>query len=569
MTDQAKEECIYNIYQDLIKYSNEKIADLICSNIENNILINFILLQIKCKNTDLLQLMWYIFKKHDYVRDIINNSMIELLIASFDDSTTFFELFKWYEEFGYNSISISSNITTALYIQANKYPKLRSYLIQIINNLDNTDAIHNRTIFFIHDEAEMIKPYFPKDKSHMNRMIIRCYQYDAINTLKQIQYKNKIKFNDMAWYLLSPMCFNKHMEESKRNPYEDDFFANTWIEYVCASMHWDYLPLIINKLTISMWKVIKNYFYMGYLNITFVMVLIHQMKINNIPYEKLKSSKLKFLEVDYASYLRENNLYDYFANTRGLIVRNPPLKDNALETTVVSVTSMLVIFNERRIDALTEIIFDSSLNMSHKYKAEIKHVDYLLENNQLGWDEKTIKTYNNFKLIMSRIMDEADLSQDLVNKYNSFIPLARNRMPETYQLRYINHFLNLYKKITITKFKDEFKMIYDSCIELKQEYIKKIRKDTDTKLDHKILYVLPENPSIFDQFKNLIENSDCYDYSKDQTNTFWINELSDNKLIKNIVRNMLAKYHVPIQEIIPILYNYYSNYATEEHFFLE
>jgi hypothetical protein len=112
-------------------------------------------------------------------------------------------------------------------------------------------------------------------------------------------------------------------------------------------------------------------------------------------------------------------------------------------------------------------------------------------------------------------------------------------------------------------------MIYDSCIQLKQIYIKKIRIDTNTKLDHKISFVIPDIASIYDQFKYLIENSECYDYSQDHTNKFWIDELSDNKTIRNIVRNMLTKYHVAIQEIIPVLYNYYSHYATEEHFFLE
>jgi hypothetical protein len=72
-------------------------------------------------------------------------------------------------------------------------------------------------------------------------------------------------------------------------------------------MHWDYLPIMINNLTVDMWKVIKNYFYMGYLSVTFVMVLIQQMKINNIPYEKLKSNTLKFLEADYVPFLVENN----------------------------------------------------------------------------------------------------------------------------------------------------------------------------------------------------------------------------------------------------------------------
>jgi hypothetical protein len=139
MSDQTKEDCIYDIYEDLLKYTNEKIANLICYNIELDIITNFLFLQIKGKNTTLLQLLWYVFKKYDYMRYLINDNMIELLIASFDDSITFFELFKWYEEFGCNTTSVSSNITTALYIQANKYPELKKFLIQIINQINNKD----------------------------------------------------------------------------------------------------------------------------------------------------------------------------------------------------------------------------------------------------------------------------------------------------------------------------------------------------------------------------------------------------------------------------------------------
>jgi len=569
MTDQEKEDCIDNIYQDLVKYSNKNISNIVCDYISKKLIIHFIFLQIKGNNTTLLQLLWYVFKNYEYMREIINNNMIQLLIASFDNSDTFFEMFKWYEEFSYNRETASSDITVALYIQANKYPTLKKHFFEIIHQINNVNNIQFRTIFFINDEVDIIKPYLINNNSVTNRIIIRCYHYDAINTLKQIQYKYKIKFFNVSWYLLSPLCFNNHMDESKRNPYDDEIFATNWINYVCVSLHWDYLPTMINKLTAPMWKIIKNYFYMGYLDLRFITVLFHQMKLNDIPYEKLKSNSLKFVVNDNESFLKENNSYDIFANTKGIVIKNLDLDNIALESTVVSVTSMMVIFSEKRIDALTEIIFDSTLNLSSKYKSEIKYIDDLLENNQLGWNTTQIKTYNNFKMIMNRIMDEANLIQNLIDKYNSFIPLNQNNMPNTYQLRYLNHFINIYKKITIKKFKDNMTDIYNSCVKLKHEFIKIIRKETNTTLDHNILFVLPENATILDQFKNLIENSSCYDYSKDNLNDFWINELKDNDIIRNIVRNMLARYHVPIQEIIPVLYNYYNNYATEEHFFLE
>ena len=569
MSEQTKDDCIYDIYQDLLKYSNEKIANLICYNIERNIIINFLIIQIKGKNTTLLQLLWFVFKKYDYMRDLINNSMLHLILTSFDNSHTFFELFKWYEEFGYKETNVSSNITLALYIQANKYPEIKKYLFQIINRINNKNNVHNSVLFFIHDDVDVIKPYFTKDPELTLRMINVSYQYDAINTLKQIQYKNKIKFFTMHWYLLSPHVFNQHMIDNKRNPFENDEFSLNWINFICSTYHWDYLPIIINKMTPAMWKKLIEYFYMGYLTQMFVMVLFQQMKLNNIPYEKLKSNKLKFIPSDNLPFLIENNLIHIFENSKGYIVSHSKLDDNMLEVTQISIPSLLIIFGEKRINELTEIIFEFTLNMSNRYNSEINYIDKLLLDDQLGWDAKTIKTYENFKMIMARIIDEANLAQDLVNKYNSFLPLTYNRLPYPYQLRYINHFINSYNKFTIKLFKDQLKTFCDSWIRAKQDIIKEIRKETNSELDHKIFYVLPENPTIYDEFKNVIENSDCYDSSKEHYNNYWINELNDNKLIKNIVRNMLVRYHVVIQEIIPILYRHYSYYATEEHLFLE
>ena len=571
MEKQTKLDCINDVYNNLVKYTNDNIIDIVCDSIETDVIVNFLFLQIKGSNIPFIKLLFHTFKNSPYMRDIINNSMIELLIASFDNTETFVEMFHWFEEFGYTLQTINPNIITEIFIQGNKYPTINKYVYLIIDKIDISNIIHNNTIFFIYDDINIIKKYFSKNKDIINKMLIKCYYYDAINTLKQIQYKNKINFFDIEWYLLSPECFNNHMIKSERNPYENNIFAEKWTEYICYALRWDYLPLMINNMTVPMWKKLSNYFYMGYLTKRFVTILFHQMKINNIPYEKLKSKLLKFNPADSLDYLQENNLYNIFKNNAGYIIKNKQLDEMeiALETTVLSVTAMLVIFEEKNIEALIEIIFNTSLNMSQKYDLEIKYIDNFLKNNQLGWNDKQIKTYENFKIIMAKIIDQANLCYDLVTKYNSFIPIVNNSMPYSYQLRYINHFINLYNKLTLKKFKDVCDKMYNSCIKLKQLYIKDIRTETNTDLDNKIFFVPPKNATIFDRFRNLIENSACYDYSNEQSNKFWIDELYDNKLIQNIVRNMLTKYHVPIQEIIPVLYNCYSYYATEEHLFLE
>jgi hypothetical protein len=566
---QLVNDCIHDIYDDLLKYCNEKIASIVCDNIQKNVIINFLFYQIKAKNTPLLQMLHTVFKKYDSIREVLNNHMIDLLLSSFSDPNTFFEIILWFDEFGYNSNKLSENFIVEIYIQSTNYPVLKKYFYQMIKHFNNKNIVTSKTIFYIHDEVDIIKQYLPKDKNELNLIMIRCYQYDSLNTLKHIQYKYKMNFFDVQWYLLSPITFMDHIEDSNKNPFENITFAKAMTEYICTALRWDYLPLIINKLSLPMWQILTSYFYMGYLNKTFISVLFHQMKINNIPYTNLKSSSLKFIESTNKNYLVENNLYDIFTNHRGLIIKLPQLSEIALETSILSIPSMLIVFSQKRIDALSEIVFDSSLNLSIKYKYEIKYFDSLIETNQLGWDNEDLKLYSNFKLIMSRIIDEANLSYKLVNDYNSYLPLGKNQMPFTYQLRFINHFINTYNKITISLFKNKFKIILNSCIEMKKIFLINIRKETNTKLDPNIFFKLDENSDILDEFKDLIENCDSFDYNHEDINDSWVNELSDNKIIKNIVRNMLTKYHVPIQKIIPILYRHYANYATQEHFFLE
>jgi len=568
----TREESINLICEDLLKLSNEKITNIIYNILLNNLLPNFIILQIKCKNITLLQLLFLILKKYDYSRFIINKAMIDLILSSFDDNIVFFEIFKWYEEFSYSDESVTPNITIVLYMHARKFPKLNSYLHTIINRIISPHAIYNRSIFFIHDESNIIKPFFSKDPNITKDIIIRSYQYNATNTLNQIQYKNKIKFFDMEWYLLDPDVFNKHMIASKRNPYENEQFCINWMEYICSALRWDYLPLIVNNMTQPMWKILITTFYKGYITIPFTQILFHQMKLNNIPYEKLQSRTLLFCESDLITYLKKINVYHLFSNKNNklkLVPKPPSMTDNALDVTVMSVSSMMVIFSTKNISALSEIIFDSSLHLSTKYYDEIKYIDNLLNTNQLGWDEDNIKLYTNYKLIMQRILDEVNILQDLYNEYNSFLPVYQNNLPYPYQLRYINKLLNKYKTLKMKLFQNKYNTQYEILTKLRYNYIKKIREDTNTNLDPAIIYTPPEISSIYDQFKNLIENSENVELIHEDTNQFWIDELSDHKLIQRIVRNMLKKYYVAIQEIIPVLYNYYSHYATEEHFFLE
>ena len=66
----TKEECIIYIYEDILKLSDENIASLVYQTIKNDILIKFLFVQIKNKNLSFLQLLWFVFKKYDYILNI-------------------------------------------------------------------------------------------------------------------------------------------------------------------------------------------------------------------------------------------------------------------------------------------------------------------------------------------------------------------------------------------------------------------------------------------------------------------------------------------------------------------
>ena len=149
MEKQTKLDCINDVYNNLVKYTNDNIIDIVCDSIETDVIVNFLFLQIKNSNITFIKLLFHTFKNSPYMRDIINNSMIELLIASFDNSETFVEMFNWFEEFGYTLQTINPNIITEIFIQGNKYPTINKYVYLIIDKIDISNIIHNNTIFFI------------------------------------------------------------------------------------------------------------------------------------------------------------------------------------------------------------------------------------------------------------------------------------------------------------------------------------------------------------------------------------------------------------------------------------
>jgi hypothetical protein len=533
---------------------SEESSNDICKYIDKGELTQFLILLIKNKNCTLLQFLWTVFKDFDKIRMAINSSMIHLILSSLDESITFFEIFKWYEEFGSSCNQISSNIVTVIYLRGISYPLLKPSILKLIGNQDNLDNVNNRTIFFIYDEIDIIKPYINNNMDDVKRYMIRAYWYDAINTLIEIQKINKLPFYSIGWYLLSTPVFNQVISKYNQNIYDDIPFSDNFAKYICISNRWEFLPDTIPKLTESMWKHIKTYFYMGYLTTRFVMVLFHQLKKHNISITILKSNVLEFNSAsEFVEYLKQNNYYSTFSTEKlkyKLREKIDFLKDDILDASIVSATTMMVIFDENNFNSLNEIVFDCSLYLSNRYNTEINYIDFLLKNDGLGWDNKMIDTYSKFKKLMSYIIDQANIGQQLATKFNSYLPLENIEFNIPYRLRIINTMISIYNKLKIKKFQEEYNMIYTNCIALKVTLV------NDINILSK--YYINTNKtthqnSINNLLSDLIDNCDSYTYSKRHYNQNILDLLKYNTYIQSLVKLMLDIFQIPIQDILPIL----------------
>lgn len=527
---------------------NEDDALSICKFIFDNQLLQFLLLLIKNKNMNLLQFLWTVFKEIDDVRFLINECMIYMLLASLDDNITFFEIFKWYEEFGCHTENISSNTITALFLKGAVFPQIKPLIIKLIKTLDNFENVNNRTIFFIYDEVDIIKPYIKNEAENIKRFMIRCYWFDSVNTLIKIQNTVKLPFFGVGWYLLSTPAFNQIMTKFNKKFYEHEDFANNFAKYLCVSNRWEFLPTIIQNITQGMWNKFSLYFYMGRLTDTFVCVLFHQMNKHKIPLTKLKSNILYFNHTSkYIEFLKINNYYDIF-KTEGLkdkiIKPVDSFADGILDASLPVVTPLMIIFECNNIDAIHEIVFDCSLYLSNRYKSEIEYIDSLLSNNELGFTDKMKKTYTDFKLIMNEIINDGHLGQKLVTKYNAYLPLETSGYSAPCKLKIINSIINMYNNLKIKKFKEEYNFIYNTCINIKETIIielKLIMKDAFSK-----------SSSIDKDFVNLIVNDDNYNYLNNNYQNV-LDLLKYNTDIQAKVQFMVEILQVPIVSILPIL----------------
>ena len=299
---------------------------------------------------------------------------------------------------------------------------------------------------------------------------------------------------------------------------------------------------------------------------------------------KICKSYLKSLTFFFCFFLINNNLFGQITNQKvptvddqRKIQQNPTLKKSPqeifkepVEDDQIKKEEMKIILKKINFDGNT--IFTSeklqevvknfinieidlkdvqniSKELSFFYKSQGYWANAVIPEQDIKNQELLVRIYEGKvgKFIIKKDEKDIPISEDKLLKYlqNN---LEKDQVLRIDQLdsnlKIINSILNMYSSLKINKFKEEYKFVYNTCIDIKETIIielKLIIKDAFSKTS-----------SIDKDFINLIVNDDNYNYLNNNYQSV-LDLLKYNTDIQAKVQFMVEILQVPISSILPIL----------------
>ena len=584
---QLKLECADNVYSNLENVFSKELVYTIANIIYQGSTYDFLIEQIRSDNVKIMKILLPIFKREKYMRMALPKCSIYLLLGAIQNPEMFEEMFLWVEEFGFDTKYINEKtnyLYIVLYNHCHDKPKIRAKIIEYMNKtLDVTNINkHSNYHFFNNDDAKVVLPFATNIESITN--LISCaHKFDAINILMEIDSKatkskfakERTNFYGIAWYFLSPTAFYKVMELKNINPYENKQFVIQWISYICYMSRWDYLPSMIQSLTDDMWNIMAQYFYDGKLTLCFVMTLVHLMDKYKIPISNLKLDYKYFPpNSNYAQFLKDTFRYNTFTTEgdKDKVYKplNVAMSEMAWNSSVNTIPVMFEVSMSKEAVILPEILGEMLIEICHKYKTEKDYIETLIYDDLLGWDKKMMDNYKKFNKFIEDVQEDARFARTVINKWNSFFSIEYSDLPDPYKLRYVNEILQEYPKIKYQYYKDDLKLPYEKAIQIKKLTLGVLRNYYKCPVkDPNEFYILPECATVIEKFIDLIENSKEYKHTYSHLNEHYINMLKDCEPLQIMVKVLITRFFVPLQDITSIVYNVYGDYAKEEYYFLE
>jgi hypothetical protein len=528
----------------LDKEYDEDTATGIINDIIETKLIPYICINLRMGSGESMGLLYKCAKNIKQFRDIIYQHIELLVMASLMYEESMKVALQIYEDANVSKFADKFNdeMIICIYKHSLLYPQNKELCMDCIRKFITKDLVQNRPFLYLGDEFEIIQKYFEKDKKTMENIYRLCLDSDSAKTfIKAIRYTKEQNS------LIVKFSFPTFKENIKSIDIKDAMIRLRIYDEVTTFSRWDFIPFIFEEMRPegTEWEMFRIGLYQGNMNGTFLETLIYYMEKYGIPIETLKNDK-------NASLLCSTEIAEIFAQ-KDLIKSFKVLPSTFMnEYLYTDIANLFQAFKNRNYKFVTEYMHLSNSNFNSRFIKERAHVNSLILDNKLGWDNIIKVKWIAFVSFTSEVIDDLLILDRVLTKYNTFHSIVHMLEPFI-SIRLINDLCNDFQSI-------KNKHIINKCTDFlktikyyKEILIKEVRDLIDIDLPPTDEWELPVNPTLEDYFKYIYQYSNFGNDSYDEGMIF-IKSLVDKGFVK-IGREcyMALTKFVPLDDIKGIL----------------
>lgn len=453
------------VYLDLSKTYSEGVATHIVNDIQKNGILKYIYHHIKLCNIEYLENFVKSIENVKEYTQIIRDNMLDIIMSSIFASEPFQFAMRLYDKYGCPAkMDMNQGLTMCIKRHAFVFPENQKLVSDFLDVFSLENIMSDIQILFVQDDVNLVSKFLTNKRNIFQKVFIYASESSALKTLSKIM--SYYKEDDVFLAKLSlPAIINYKVDISVPEIRDAIFVeANNF-------SRWEFIPFIFNnfKIDLELWVTFKVNLYRGYVTLPYLKTLLHHMKINDIPIEKLKlqqSSKL-MASKEILDELRKYGFEKYETLEEF---------DHQHDEVKYSVSAMFEFFRRNKLEFLFNVLYANYAHVNVKIEEERKFISILRKNDMLGWDDKMLTQYDLYDKFLDNIFTQLKLFDQILLDYNSF-NLIKEELDNTLALRCINSMIVKIKKISNKKVSEIYGTLIIELNNIYMDYLDKFRKD--------------------------------------------------------------------------------------------
>jgi hypothetical protein len=160
----------------------------------------------------------------------------------------------------------------------------------------------------------------------------------------------------------------------------------------------------------------------------------------------------------------------------------------------------------KKLDHLNMHLFLTYAHRNNRFRREKEYVLSLIKSGLLGWSEKIEQLYIIFDTYTNRVLEQLCILDDVVMEFNS-VTAIKVEATSMLLLRCLNSIKEKLDKVKVKILRHNYQKIISEVEELHFEVLSEVRDEFMIDLPADQKWVLPENPTLEEEFLNLYQNS--------------------------------------------------------------